>query len=164
MGVDRVIMLTGDREAVAHGIAAELGIEDVRAECLPEQKQQAVNELKAEDRDVLVLGDGVNDAPALAAGHVGMAMHALGSDVAIRTADVALMSGDLARLPQFLRLSRRTVDVINQNLLWGLGFIALFILASSFGYVSPILAAVLHEFSAFFVIFNSARLLRWDGV
>ncbi|MEM9799129.1 MAG: cation-translocating P-type ATPase [Planctomycetota bacterium] len=163
LGVDRVVMLTGDREGVARAIAEELEIEDVRAECLPEEKQEAVNDLKAENREVLVLGDGVNDAPALAAGDVGIAMHALGSDVALRTADVALMSGDLTRLPEFIRLSRRTVDVINQNLMWGVGFIGLFILASSFGYIGPIAAAVLHELSAFFVIFNSARLLRWGG-
>jgi Cd2+/Zn2+-exporting ATPase len=162
-GVEQVVMLTGDRAGVARMIAAELEIDDVRAECLPEQKLAAVNELKEQGRQVLVLGDGVNDAPALAAGHVGVAMGALGSDVAIRTADVALMSGNLARLPQFLALSRRTVQVINQNMLWGLAFIALFILGSSFGFISPIMAAVLHEFSAFFVIFNSARLLRFEA-
>ncbi|MEM7167631.1 MAG: cation-translocating P-type ATPase [Planctomycetota bacterium] len=164
LGVDRVMMLTGDRAGVAHAIAAELEIGEVRAECLPEQKLTAVSELKAEGREVLVLGDGVNDAPALAAGHVGVAMGALGSDVAIRTADVALMSGDLARLPQFLALSRRTVSVINQNLLWGLGFISLFILGSSLGYISPIMAALFHELGTFFVIFNSARLLRFGGM
>ncbi len=163
LGIDRVLMLTGDRQQVANSVAAELQIDDVRAECLPEEKLTVVNELKEDGREVLVLGDGVNDAPALAAGHVGVAMGALGSDVAIRTADVALMSGELSRLPQFLSLSRKTVAIINQNLLWGLGFIMLFILGSSLGYINPILAAILHEFSAFFVIANSARLLKYQG-
>jgi len=163
LGVDRVVMLTGDHKTVATKIASELEIAEFQAECLPEQKLTAVNDLKEAGRDVLVLGDGVNDAPALAAGHVGVAMGALGSDVAIRTADVALMSGDLARLPQFLDLSKRTVAIINQNLLWGLGFIMLFILGSSLGYINPVMAAILHEFSAFFVIGNSARLLKFDG-
>jgi cation transport ATPase len=89
-------------------------------------------------------------------------MGALGSDVAIKTADVALMGNDLRHLPRFVALSDRTLRIINQNLLWGLAFIALFVALSAFGFVSPIVAAFLHEFSAFFVIFNSARLLRFD--
>ncbi len=163
LGVDQVVMLTGDHQHVAANIASELEISEFQAECLPEEKLTAVHALKENGREVLVLGDGVNDAPALAAGHVGVAMGALGSDVAIRTADVALMSGDLARLPQFLHLSKRTVAIINQNLLWGLAFILLFIIGSSLGYISPVMAAILHEFSAFFVIGNSARLLKFEG-
>ena len=96
------------------------------------------------------------------AGDLGVAMGALGSSVAIQTADVALMSGDLRNLPRFLVLSRRTLGIVNQNLLWGLGFIAIFVALSAAGVVSPIGAAVLHEFGAFFVILNSARLLRFD--
>ncbi len=162
LGVSEFVMLTGDRKEVAAGIAREAGLTRYRAECLPEQKRVEVNALKAEGRSVLVIGDGVNDAPALAAGDLGVAMGALGSDVAIQTADVALMGNDLRALPRFLALSDRTLRIINQNLLWGLAFIGLFVTLSAFGLISPILAAVLHEFSAFFVIFNSARLLRFD--
>jgi Cd2+/Zn2+-exporting ATPase len=162
LGIDEFVMLTGDRAAVANEIAREAGITRVRAECLPEQKLEEVRALKAAGRHVLVVGDGVNDAPALAAGDLGVAMGALGSDVAIKTADVALMGNDLRHLPRFIALSDRTLRIINQNLLWGLAFIALFVALSAFGFVSPIVAAFLHEFSAFFVIFNSARLLRFD--
>jgi len=162
-GVEQVVMLTGDRAGVARVIGAELGIADVRAECLPEQKLAAVNELKAANRQVMVVGDGVNDAPALAAGHLGVAMGAMGSQVAIQTADVALMTGNLTRLVQFHALSHQTVRIINQNMLWGMVFIAVFVLGASFGLINPIVGALLHEFSAFFVIFNSARLLRFDA-
>ncbi len=112
----------------------------------------------------MVVGDGLNDAPALASGHLGVAMGALGNEVAIHTADVALMNNDLRRLADLLELSHRTVGVINQNLLCGFVFIILAITASSLGLITPILAAFVHEFSAFFVIFNSARLLRFDGL
>ena len=162
LGIENFVMLTGDRESVAREIAAEAGITRYRAECLPGQKLEEVHLLKAAGHRVLVVGDGVNDAPALAAGDVGVAMGALGSDIAIKTADVALMGNDLRHLSRFVALSDRTLRVINQNLLWGLVFIGLFVALSALGFVSPIVAAVLHEFSAFFVIFNSARLLRFD--
>ena len=162
LGITDFVMLTGDRAAVAAGIAREAGIARFRAECLPAEKLEEVRALKAAGRRVLVVGDGVNDAPALAAGDLGVAMGALGSDVAVKTADVALMGDDLRHLPRFIALSDRTLRIINQNLLWGLAFIALFVALSAFGMVSPIAAALLHEFSAFFVIFNSARLLRFD--
>ncbi len=162
LGIEEFVMLTGDRAAVAAVIAREAGITRFRADCLPEEKLAEVRALKAAGRRVLVIGDGVNDAPALAAGDLGVAMGALGSDIAIKTADVALMGSDLRHLPRWIALSDRTLRIINQNLLWGFAFIALFVALSAFGVISPILAAVLHEFSAFFVIFNSARLLRFD--
>ncbi len=162
LGIQRLIMLTGDRQNVAETVAASLGIPEVRAECLPQHKLEVVNELKAQGRRVLVIGDGINDAPALAAGDLSVAMGALGSDVAIQTADAALMTDDIGRLPVLLALSRRTLQIIHMNLLAGFVFIVLAIIASSLGWVSPILAAFIHELGAFFVLFNSARLLRFE--
>ena len=162
LGVEDFVMLTGDNPAVGQTVAVQAGMTRHRANCLPEEKLAEVEALKAAGRCVLVVGDGINDAPALAAGDLGIAMGALGSDVAIKTADVALMGNDLRHLPRFLALSERTLAIINQNLLWGFGFIVCFIAVSALGLVSPIVAACLHEFSAFFVIFNSARLLRFD--
>ncbi|KAF0094704.1 MAG: Cd2+/Zn2+-exporting ATPase [Puniceicoccaceae bacterium 5H] len=164
IGIDRFVMLTGDRTPVAEAIAERVGISDFRAECLPEDKQIEIAKLKDAGCKVLVVGDGLNDAPALAAGDLGVAMGALGNDVAVNTADVALMTNDLRRLADLLELSHRTVGIINQNLLCGFGLIVVAIVLSTAGFVSPILAAFFHEFSAFFVIFNSARLMRFDGL
>ena len=104
-----------------------------------------------------------NKVVALAAGNLSIAMGALGSDVAIQTADIALMSNDLSRVPQFIKLSSKTLRVINQNMLCGVAFIGISIVLSSAGYISPMAASFIHEFGAFFVIFNSARLLKFDG-
>jgi Cd2+/Zn2+-exporting ATPase len=164
LGLDRFLVLSGDREPVVRHLAGALGLGDFRAECLPEDKLAVIRQLRAEGRKVLVVGDGLNDAPALAEGDLGVAMGALGNDVTIHTSDVALMSNDLRRLPDFLLLSARTVGVINQNLLCGFLFIALAVTLSTLGHIPPIAAAFFHEFSAFFVIFNSARLLRFDGM
>jgi len=162
-GIDRCIMLTGDRPGVADAIARGIGFTEFKAECLPEQKLEAVRALKSEGRKVMVVGDGVNDAPALAAGDLSVAMGALGSDVAIQTADIALMASDLSRIPHFLALSDKTLRIINQNMLCGFAFIGIAIALSSLGFITPIFAAFIHEFGAFFVIFNSARLLRFEG-
>ncbi|XHR28949.1 MAG: heavy metal translocating P-type ATPase [Chthoniobacteraceae bacterium] len=162
-GIERFVMLTGDRREVAAAIAGEIGFGEFQAECLPAQKQEAVEALKADGETVLVVGDGVNDAPALAAADLSIAMGALGSPVAIQTADIALMSDDLRRVPQFVELSKRTLAIINQNMLCGLVFIVISIAISSAGLVSPMAASVIHELGAFFVIFNSARLLSFEG-
>jgi Zn2+/Cd2+-exporting ATPase len=162
-GIRDFMMLTGDRLSVAEEVAATVGIADFQAECLPEQKMDAILRLRANGRKVMVVGDGINDAPALAAGNLSVAMGALGSDVAIQTADVALMSGDLRRVPHFLELSERTLRTINQNIFCGLAFISVAILLSGFGLIAPVAAAFVHELGAFFVIINSARLLRFEG-
>jgi Zn2+/Cd2+-exporting ATPase len=162
-GVDHLMMLTGDRRSVAESIAQHIGMTEFEADCLPEQKQEAVHKLKTNGRKVMVVGDGVNDAPALAAGDLSVAMGALGSDVAIQTADIALMASDLRRVPHFLALSDKALRIINQNMLGGFVFIAAAIVLSGVGLIPPIAAAFVHEFGAFFVIFNSARLLRFEG-
>lgn len=164
LGIRDFVMLTGDRSEVATHIAAHVGISRFQANCLPEDKLDYIRSLRESGRKVMVVGDGLNDAPALAEGDLGVAMGALGNDVTVHTSDVALMSNDLRRLPDLLLLSARTISVINQNLLCGFLFIILAITLSSLGFVNPIAAAFFHEFSAFFVIFNSARLLRFDGM
>lgn len=161
LGVKRLSMLTGDRWVVAKKVAAELGCTDVQGECLPEQKLHLVEVLRQEGHTVAVVGDGVNDAPALAAGDLGIAMGAAGSDVAIDSASIALMSDDLGRLPALVKLSRRLRAVIIQNLLFGAVFVVGGVLLGSLGPLDPITAALLHNVGSFIVIFNSARLVRF---
>ncbi|MHC4904222.1 MAG: heavy metal translocating P-type ATPase [Planctomycetota bacterium] len=159
--VRRITMLTGDRSEVANRVSAELGCTDFKAHCLPQDKLAVVETIRKDGHLVAVVGDGINDAPALAAGDLGIAMGAAGSDVAINSASIALMSNDLRRLPFLVQLSRKTRTVINQNLLFGILFIVLGIMAVTLGWVSLIMAAVLHLFGALAVIFNSARLVRF---
>jgi heavy metal translocating P-type ATPase len=159
LGLDRVILLTGDRRQAAENVARTLNIEHVVAEVLPEQKLDTVQAEKAAGRRVMVVGDGVNDALALASGDVGVAMGAMGSDVALQSADVALMTNDLARLPLAIGLSRQTRKTINQNLLIGAGSSVLMLSLAALGLVSPIVGAVLHNAGEIYVLVNSARLL-----
>ena len=161
LGVKRISMLTGDRWSVAKRVAGELGCTDVQGECLPEQKLRLVEILREEGHLVAVVGDGVNDAPALAAGDLGIAMGAAGSDVAIDSASIALMSDDLGRLPFLVRLSRKLRSVIVQNILVGVVFVVGGLTLATMGYINPIMAAVMHNISSFIVIFNSARLVRF---
>ncbi len=159
IGVKRVTMLTGDRDEVANRVAAELGCTDLKAHCLPQDKLSIVEQIKDDGHTVVVVGDGINDAPALAAGDLGIAMGAAGSDVAINSASIALMSDDLNRLPFLVRLSRKTRRVISQNLGFGITFIVLGV--SLFLFITPKMAAVLHFLGSLVVVFNSARLVRY---
>jgi len=161
IGIKRLIMLTGDREEVANRVAAELGCTDVKAHCLPTDKLAIVEQIKNDGHTVIVVGDGINDAPALAAGDLGIAMGAAGSDVAINSASIALMSDDLKRLPFLVRLSRKTRDVILENLSFGIMFIILGVAAASAAWLSAVYAAVLHFVGTLIVVFNSARLVRY---
>ena len=159
MGIKRVTMLTGDRDEVANRVAAELGCTDFKAHCLPQDKLAIVEQIKSDGHTVAVVGDGINDAPALAAGDLGIAMGAAGSDVAINSASIALMSNDLGRLPFLVNLSRKTRRVIGQNLGFGVTFIILGV--SAFKILRPEIAAVLHFVGSLIVVFNSARLVRY---
>ncbi len=158
MGVKRVTMLTGDRGEVANRVAGELGCTDYKAQCLPQDKLAVVEQIKKDGHTVVVVGDGINDAPALAAGDLGIAMGAAGSDVAINSASIALMNNDLRRIPFLVDVSRKTRRVIAQNLIFGILFIVLGISLSKF--VRPEVAAFLHFASSLVVVFNSARLFR----
>ena len=161
MGIKRVTMLTGDRDEVAKRVAAELACTDFRAHCLPQDKLAIVEQMKKDGHTVVVVGDGINDAPALAAGDLGIAMGAAGSDVAINSASIALMSDDLRRLPFLVRLSRKTRRVINQNLGFGMMFILLGVAAGAAAWLPAVYAAVLHFVGSLIVVFNSARLVRY---
>jgi len=166
LGIKRLIMVTGDRPAIAEKVAGQMGCSEYEAECLPERKLDLVEGLKRAGYKVAVVGDGVNDAPALAAGDIGIAMGAAGSDVALESAPVVLMNNDLARLAFFVRLARRVRQIIYQNL----GLSLLFVVGGMILVVSlrivpvkaiPIVAALVHTSSPFAVIFNSARLVRF---
>jgi Cd2+/Zn2+-exporting ATPase len=161
LGVRALTMVTGDKRSVAQRVAAEMGCTDVHAEVLPARKLELVDSLKSRGHRVAVIGDGVNDAPALAAGDLGVAMGAAGSDVAINSASIALMNNDLRRLPFLIRLSRATTKVIWQNLLFGVGYIVILEVLGAMGVISPMLAAALHTIASAIVIFNSARLVRY---
>ncbi|MBN2182823.1 MAG: cation-translocating P-type ATPase [Sedimentisphaerales bacterium] len=161
IGLKRVTMLTGDRDEVARRVAAELACTDFKAQCLPQDKLAIVEQIKRDGHTVVVVGDGINDAPALAAGDLGIAMGAAGSDVAINSASIALMNDDLKRLPFLVRLSKKTGKVIFQNLGFGILFIFLGIAAGTGGWLPAIYASFLHFVGSLVVVFNSARLVRY---
>jgi Cd2+/Zn2+-exporting ATPase len=159
LGVQHLVMLTGDNDDVAQRIAKTVGVTDVRAELLPEDKLTAIKALQQQYGPIAMTGDGVNDAPALASATVGIAMGGAGTAVALETADVALMGDDLGKLPFAVGLSRASRSVIRQNLAISLGVIALLIIATFAGVVSLPLAVVLHEGSTIVVVLNALRLL-----
>jgi Cd2+/Zn2+-exporting ATPase len=161
-GIDHVVMLTGDNEATARAIAEQTGIEEVRAELLPADKVTAVEELVKEYAGVAMVGDGVNDAPAMARATLGIAMGAAGSDAAIETADVALMSDDLSKLPWLIRHSKRTLGIVRQNITLSLSVKALFVVLTFVG-VASLWAAIAADMGvSLLVIFNALRLLSGD--
>ncbi len=161
VGIKRITMLTGDRNEVASRVAAELSCTDFKAHCLPHDKLAIVEQIKKDGHTVVVVGDGINDAPALAAGDLGIAMGAAGSDVAINSASIALMSDDLRRLPFLVQLSRKTRKVITQNLGFGILFVILGDTAGAAGWLPAVYAAALHFAGSLIVVFNSARLVRF---
>jgi cation-transporting P-type ATPase C len=160
-GIGRIIMLTGDHPEVAGAVAAELGIDEWRAEVLPDDKLEVVRRLQDEGHVVGMVGDGVNDAPALAAADIGIAMGLAGTDVAVETADVALANDDLQRLLDVRDLGARAVDVIQQNYGMSIAVNTAGLLIGAGGALSPVLAAVLHNASSVAVVANSSRLIRY---
>ncbi len=160
IGISKTLILTGDNERSARAVANQLGIDDVTAELLPAQKLDAIEALKREHGTVVMVGDGVNDAPALARASIGVAMGAAGSDVALETADIVLMADDLGKLPYIVELSRKTRGIIRQNLGFALSVIAVLVTGTVLGITTLPLGVVGHEGSTIIVVLNGLRLLR----
>ena len=161
IGVPHLVMLTGDNARVAGNVAPTVGVTEVRADLLPENKVEAIKSLLAERGQVAMVGDGVNDAPALANATVGIAMGAGGTDVALETADVALMGDDLSKLPFAVALSRQAKSIIRQNLWISQGVIALLVPSTLFGFTRLGIAVIFHEGSTLVVVANALRLLKF---
>ncbi|MGQ9686709.1 MAG: heavy metal translocating P-type ATPase [Thiobacillaceae bacterium] len=155
----RTILITGDSRVAAESVAAELGIDEVHAEVSPQGKAAVVEGLQAQGLRVAFVGDGVNDGPALAVADVGIAMGVAGTDVAVETAEIALLADDLSRLPQLLLLARQAIRAIRQNLVFSLAVLGIAILLTSAGVLTPVTGALLHELASLPVIANSARLI-----
>jgi Cd2+/Zn2+-exporting ATPase len=162
-GVGTIVMLTGDNERTARAVAAEVGIDEVRAELLPEDKVTAIEELVAEHDVVAMIGDGVNDAPAMARAHFAIAMGAVGSDAAIETADIALMTDDIGKVPWLIGHSRRTMWIIRQNIAVALATKALFVGLTAFGMATMWGAIAADVGVSLLVVANALRLLRVRG-
>lgn len=158
-GARRVVMLTGDNHSVAKNMVDQVGIDEVYANLLPEDKVRHVEEYKRNGHRVIVVGDGINDAPALASADIGIAMGVAGTDVAVETAGIVLMTDDLGKIAKTIYLSRKTLSVIRQNVIFSLAINILGLALSTQGFINPVLASIVHEGNAFIVVFNSMRLL-----
>ena len=159
LGIQQMVMISGDNQSVASAVAAEVGLDEALGDLMPEDKVASIQQLGA-DGDVAMVGDGVNDAPAMANASVGIAMGAAGSDVALETADIALMADNLNHLPFAVGLSRHSSCVIQQNLWISLGMVAILVPSTIFGLaIGP--AVALHEGSTLVVVFNALRLLAY---
>jgi len=161
MGLNRLILLTGDNERVASALAERLGIEEWHANMLPEEKIERIRRLQMAGRKVAMVGDGINDAPALAQADVGIAMGAAGSEAALEAADIALMRDDWLQVPQIVRLARRSFRTIKQNLAFGVLFNVFGVALASVGILTPVLAAAAQSLPDVLVFLNSSRLLRY---
>ncbi|HEC13333.1 MAG TPA: cadmium-translocating P-type ATPase [Acidiferrobacteraceae bacterium] len=163
LGIDHIVMLTGDNRGTARAIADQLEIDDPRAELLPADKVQAIKDLVAQNQKVGMVGDGVNDAPAMAAATVGIAMGAAGTDAALETADMVLMGDDLSKLPFAIRLSRTTLSVIRQNIGLAIGIKATFLVLAITGMATLWMAVFADVGASLIVVTNSLRLLRFGS-
>ncbi|MEP7288079.1 MAG: HAD-IC family P-type ATPase [Chloroflexota bacterium] len=161
-GIEHIVILTGDNERVAQSVARQIGADDVRANLLPENKVEVVKSIQAEYGPTAMVGDGVNDAPALASATIGIAMGAAGTDVALETADVVLMSDDLSNIAYAMHLSRRSRRVVYQNLTFSIAVIVILVISAlGFNLALPF-GVVGHEGSTTVVVLNGLRLLAFN--
>ena len=157
----RPVLLTGDNKNAADKIANELGIKEVYANCLPEDKLNYIDRAQKENQSVCMIGDGVNDAPALKAANVGIAMGGIGSDIAVDAADIALVDDEVKELPHLVTLSKRMMTTIKCNLSFSMGLNFVAIVLAIRGTLNPVVGALVHNAGSVLVIINSAFLLKW---
>jgi Cd2+/Zn2+-exporting ATPase len=160
LGIGETILISGDNRAVAEAIGQELGVDRVYSETLPEQKLDLIADFQETGKKVAYIGDGVNDAPALAKADVGIAMGSIGTNVAMETADIVLMTDKIEFVPYLIEFSRTMLVVIRINVIISMGINVLSVILSIFGIIGPVVGAVMHEVSALPVIANSARLIN----
>jgi len=159
IGIRQVVMLTGDNEGTAKAVAREAGVDTYFARLLPDDKVEKIKELRSGNGRIAMVGDGINDAPAMAASDLGIAMGAAGTDIALETADIALMSDDLSKLPLAFNLSRRTVKNIRQNIILSLAVIVFLIPAALAGWIGMVPGLLINEAGGLAVIVNGLRLI-----
>lgn len=155
------VLLTGDNETVANTIASDLGIQQIYATCLPEDKLNIIDDYQKENQEVCMIGDGINDAPALKKANVGIAMGGIGSDIAVDAADIVLVNDEINELPHLIALSKRMMFTIKFNLTFSMGLNFLAIVLAITGILNPVFGALVHNAGSIFVIINSALLLKW---
>jgi P-type E1-E2 ATPase len=155
------VLLTGDREEAARHIADELAIEEMCASCLPEDKLSWIQEKQKKEKKICMIGDGINDAPALKKAWVGIAMGGIGSDIAVDAADIALVNDNLSELPHLIHLSRKMMGTIKVNLTFSMLLNLVAVILAMTGILTPVVGALVHNAGSVFVIIHSALLLRW---
>ncbi|WP_370552070.1 HAD-IC family P-type ATPase [Geobacter sp. SVR] len=163
LGVGNITMLTGDNARVAQAVAAQIGVDEFRAELMPQDKQSAIQEMKNEGKTVAMVGDGINDAPALALADVGIVMGGTGSDIAIEAADVTLMDGNLSRLVEFVQMSRKVLRRIKLNIFFSIIYNAIGLTLAMLGHLTPVMAVIFQEAGCVTVVLSSTLLL-WAKV
>ena len=162
MGINKILLLTGDNENVARSIAKQVGIKEVYAEQLPEGKVHVIENQLNDNKKVCMIGDGINDAPALAISDVSVAMGALGTDIAIETADIALMSDDISKIPELIDLSKKVMSTINVNIAAPILINFAAIILAAFGIIGPVAGALIHNVGSVLVVANSSRLIKYS--
>jgi Cd2+/Zn2+-exporting ATPase len=159
LGIEEVMLVSGDNRATATAIGDALGVDSVHAEILPKGKLDLIRQLQAQGKSIAFVGDGVNDAPALAVADVGIAMGNIGTSVAMETSDIVLLTDRLERLPYLIDLSRATLGTVRNNVIFAMSMNVLSVVLSVVGIIGPVAGAVMHEVSALPVVANSARLI-----